>query len=302
MPIPALNTGPSYLCWAGLETDLIFNHGVELPGFASFPLLQSETGRALLLSAYQAQADVAARTGCGACLESVSWMANPDRAAPLGYAAGDLARINHDAIALMQQVHSDTPICLSAQVGPRGDGFVAGSMTAQAARDYHLPQMEALAATAVDLLSGFTIAAVEEATGMVLAAQAAERPVTVSFTVETDGKLPDGTKLSEAIDRVDQATSGAAAYFLVNCAHPDHLAPALDGSAPLKRLAGVVANASRKSHAELDNSDTLDDGSPAELGAQLAAIGDAHPWMRVFGGCCGTDMRHLEQIGMRCHG
>jgi len=300
MSVPALNDGPVFLSWTGLETDLIFNHRVALPGFATFPLLETEPGRARLVAAYRAQAGVAAAAGCGACLESVTWTANADRAAALGYGAGELARLNREAIALMQEIAAETPVCLSAQIGPRGDGFAAGTMSARDARDYHLPQVAALAETAVDLLSGFTIGAVAEATGIVLAAAEAGKPVTISFTVETDGRLPDGTPLALAIDRVDQETGGVVAYFLVNCAHPDHLAIALDGSAPLRRLAGVVANASRKSHAELDNSETLDDGNPAELAAQLAAIGRAHPWMRVFGGCCGTDMRHLTEIARAC--
>ena len=300
MTYPTVDAGTTWLTWTGLETDLIFNHGVDLPGFAAFPLLETEEGRAWLRKGYCDLIAVASQTGCGACLESVTWMANPDRAAPLGYGRADLARVNRDAIAFMEQITSDVPICLSAQIGPRGDGYAVGEMTRQSAHDYHLPQVEMLAATSAHLLSAFTISSTDEATGLVMAAGKTDLPITVAFTVETDGCLPDKTPLAQAIDRVDQATSGGAAYFLINCAHPDHLIGVLDGSAPLNRIAGIVANASRQSHTELDEAKVLDDGNPAELGRQLADIFAAHPWMRVFGGCCGTDMRHMRSIAQAC--
>jgi len=142
-----------------------------------------------------------------------------------------------------------------------------------------------------------TITYPDEAIGIVEAARHAGIPVAVSFTVETDGRLPDGTTLGDAIQRVDEATEGAAAYFGVNCAHPTHLDGALDGGTPwAPRLRGLRANASRKSHAELDEAETLDDGDPEELGREYVELRREMPGLTVLGGCCGTDIRHVRSI------
>lgn len=295
LPIP--DTEKLWLSWTGMETDLIFKRGIDLPGFASFPLLETESGQALVRDYYLDQVKTARDAGCGVCLESLTWMANRNRAGPLGYDVTDLTRINRAAIALMAGLADGNDICLSAQIGPAGDGYQASRFSVDAARAYHAEQIEVLAGTKADILSAFTLGAVDEATGIVLAASDVGKPVCIAFTVETDSCLPDGTPLAEAIDRVDQATGGTTAYFLVNCAHPDHLGSALDGNASLARLAGVVANASRKSHAELDEATELDEGDPSELGQQLAVIRQRFPQMTVLGGCCGTDMRHLAAIG-----
>ena len=139
-------------------------------------------------------------------------------------------------------------------------------MSPTQAADYHRPQVEAFADSPVDLVSALTLTGPDEAVGIVDAAREAGLPVVVSFTVETDGRLPDDTALGDAVREVDDATGGAAACFMVNCAHPDHLAPAVDPAADWwPRLRGVRANASRMSHAELDDAPELDAGDPAEL-------------------------------------
>jgi homocysteine S-methyltransferase len=132
--------------------------------------------------------------------------------------------------------------------------------------------------------------------GFVRAARAAGLPSVVSFTVETDGRLPTGQPLGEAIRAVDDATDGAAAYFMVNCAHPDHFFHVLDDETWTRRIHGIRCNASRQSHAELDACEVLDDGDPAEFGGQHRAIKDRMPWINIFGGCCGSDLRHVTQI------
>lgn len=300
MTYPQFDDQRTWISWTGFETDLIFNYGIDLPGFASFPLLDTDEGRAHILRAYRDQIRSASQYGCGTCLESLTWMANPDRAAPLGFSASDLKRINKAAIDIMSEIETTELICISGQLGPRGDGYEAGTMTVEGSLSYHLPQVQALAEAGADIVSAFTLGSAEEAAGISRAAQLVDIPSTIAFTVETDGKLPDGMRLADAIDSVDQATSGATTRFLVNCAHPDHLKDALDGSAAMKRLGGIVANASRQSHAELDESEVLDDGDPIELGMQLAQIRKEYPWMNVFGGCCGTDMRHLDEIAKAC--
>ena len=122
-------------------------------------------------------------------------------------------------------------------------------------------------------------------------------PVVVSFTVETDGRLPSGQSLGEAIEEVDAQTEGAAAYFMVNCAHPTHFADVLeDDGGRVERIRGVRANASAKSHEELDQSDELDEGSPAELAEQYVDLTTRLRNLNVVGGCCGTDHRHIAAI------
>lgn len=290
-----------FLCHTGMETDLIFNRGVDLPGFASYPLLETEDGRELLKHYLVGLVGVARENGLGAILESPTWMANRDRGARLDHSPERLRDANRESIALLEEVRRnahDCSVLLSANLGPRSDAYAPTErMTADEARRYHAEQLSWLADTAVDLVSGYTVAYPEEATGMVLAARDVGLPAVVAFTVEIDGRLPTGTPLGAAIESVDRATDGYAAYFMINCAHPTHFADVLSDEAPwMARLGGLVANASRCSHAELDEATELDDGDPEELGRELAALQRTFPQIMVLGGCCGTDLRHIERI------
>ncbi|MCP5036683.1 MAG: homocysteine S-methyltransferase [Rhodobacteraceae bacterium] len=299
--LPQLADGALWLSWAGMETDLIFNQGVDLPGFASFPLLETDTGRAMLWDYYTRLLDLGEALGCGMFLDSVTWVANRDRAAELGYDAQQLVDVNLEAIRLMDAARKGRGAILSAQIGPRYDGYAPETaMSIQTAEAYHAEQVNTLAGSGADLLTASTLTSANEAAAIARAASHHELPVAISFTVETDGCLPDGMPLSQAILEVDAASNGEPAYYLVNCAHPEHLAPAFDNGAWMKRLRGVVANASRASHAELDNAEKLDDGNPAELGQEMAALRATYPQFTILGGCCGTDFRHLEAIGSAC--
>ncbi len=288
--------GKKFLTYTGMETDLIFTQGVNLPGFATFPLLETAAGRAHLTRYLEQIITLARAHNMGAILESTTWMANADRAAELGYAPEDLRDINRQSIEFMAQIRARSggvPILLSANIGPRRDAYgPAVDGDADRAQRYHDAQIQSLAGTEVDFLTAYTIANTAEATGIIRAAQHHGLPVVVSFTVETDGRLPSGTEVSTAIDICDAATAGYAAYYMINCAHPDHLAPALGHP----RLCGIVANASRCSHAELDNATQLDAGDPVALAAQMAALCVAHPGLGIFGGCCGTSMAHLARL------
>lgn len=296
------SNAPVWLTWTGMETDLIFNKGVDLPGFAAFTLLKTEEGRERIARYYDEIAALARKTGVGALIETVTWMANPDRAVGIGYSPEDLDRFNAEAVAIARAAKErakDVPLLVSLQIGPRGDGYAAGMATADEAQEYHGRQIAVGAKAGVDVASAYTLGSAEEAIGVIRAAKAVGLPVTVSFTVETDGKLADGSRLEDAILRTDAETDSAAIAYAVNCAHPDHIAPALTEGPWSERLMGVVANASRQSHEELDNSEELDDGDPQELGQQLASMKQQLPRVQLVGGCCGTDMRHLEQIATR---
>jgi S-methylmethionine-dependent homocysteine/selenocysteine methylase len=165
----------------------------------------------------------------------------------------------------------------------------------------HAPQIRTFAETEADLVSAFTMTSVAEAVGVTRAAVAAGMPVVISFTLETDGRLPTGHSLKEAIQAVDAATGQAPAYYMINCAHPTHFESVLAGNEDwLQRLRGVRANASKRSHAELDEAKDLDDGNPVELGRQYRTLRRQLPHLTVLGGCCGTDHRHVEQICFAC--
>ena len=244
---------------------------------------------------------LARQAGAGLLLESPTWRANPDWTAKLGLTDADTERINRDAIEFLEVVRRDhetdrAPMVISGCVGPRGDGYDPGSgMTADEAEAYHARQIGVLADTAADMITALTMTNVEEAIGVARAARAANIPVAISFTVETDGRLPTGQALGDAVAEVDAATGNAPAYFMVNCAHPNHFRAALVGN---PRIRGLRANASSCSHAELDNAKVLDDGDPVEFGGQFAELLCEHPQLVVLGGCCGTDHRHIEQIGL----
>lgn len=286
----------------GLETDLIFHHGFELPGFASFPLLATDAGHAELTRYYDEYVQIARQRGTGLLLEAMTWRANPDWGVQLGYTLDQLDDLNRMAIAFLEQVrenaHDVAPIVISGNLGPRGDGYVVGDiMDARAAQEYHARQVEVFADTAADLVSAFTMTYADEAIGIVRAARAAAMPVVIAFTVETDGRLPSGQALGDAISHVDGETDGGPVYYMVNCAHPTHFEHVFEDGAPwIDRIRGLRANASTMSHAELDEAETLDDGDPRELADAHRRLQAQIPALSVLGGCCGTDHRHVSEL------
>lgn len=289
-----------FLVFAGTGTDLIFNRGIDLPGFASFPLLENAQTRAALAEQMEALVELAGQMNLGCILDTPTWMANTDRAAPLGYDVEKLVDVNRDAVELMQSVRKlagRDDVLVSACIGPRHDPYSdALYMSVQEARDYHSVQLTVLSETDVDLVTAYTFNRLNEVVGCVQAARDAGLPIVVSLVVETDGRLVDGTTLVDAIEQIDGNTGSAPLYFMVNCAHPSHLAKAICGH---PRLKGVIANASKCSHAELDEAKELDEGDPIQLGYEVAQIVKDNPSIRVIGGCCGTDMRHLRSIATK---
>ena len=301
--LPQLDGG-LYLADGGIETSLIFDQGIELRDFAAFELLRGPDGEAALRRYFEGYVALAARFGTGLVLESATWRASPDWAKRLGYSRRALAEANRAAIRLLEALRAGQaplPLVISGCVGPRGDGYrPTARMLADEARRYHQDQVDTFAETAADMVSAITMNYVEEAIGIALAAKEAGLPVAVSFTVETDGHLPTGQPLGEAIRETDLATGGHPSYYMVNCAHPEHFAAALSGGWA-SRVRGLRANASRRSHAELNRSAALDTGDPAELGRLYAQLRrGALPALNVMGGCCGTDTRHVASIAAAC--
>ena len=296
-----------FLTDAGLETDLLFNRGIDLPHFASITLLRSEEGRRALDDYFRGFIDLARCSGTGIILESATWRASPDWAQPLDLATAELDKLNRAAItmliALRDEYRSDTlPMVVSGCIGPRGDGYDPGRiMSVEEATTYHFHQANVLASSGADMLSAITMTNIPEAIGVANAARQLAIPAAISFTVETDGSLPGGEGLGEAITMVDKATDNYPAYFMINCAHPTHFASTLDdGAAWTTRIRGIRANASRCSHAELDAMTELDIGNPHDLAARYYDLCNRFPHITVLGGCCGTDLRHVAAIAAAC--
>ena len=289
---------PVALTDGGIETVLLFHEGFDLPCFASFPLLEHTRGRTALRRYFEPFLDIAQELGLPFVLDTATWRANPDWGAQLGYDLDMLAAVNRDAVQFANELAEGRPdVTINGLVGPRGDGYAVGDrMTGAQAAEYHSWQIGVLRDAAVERVTALTLSYPEEAIGVVQAAAAVGVPAVAGFTVETDGRLPTGDTVAAAIERVDGETGGSAEFFLINCAHPTHIAAGLDDAPALGRVGGVRVNASALSHAELDEAEVLDEGDPVLLARDNAALRDKLPSIRLLGGCCGTDHRHVAQI------
>jgi S-methylmethionine-dependent homocysteine/selenocysteine methylase len=299
--------GEFFLTDGGIETTLIFLEGLDLPDFAAFHLLRSKDGEAALRKYFGTYAGLAERFDTGLVLESATWRASTDWGTKLGYNAKEIADANRRAIGVLEEIRNDFKrnlkrVVISGCLGPRGDGYNPGkTMTEKEAETYHDKQIRVFEDSAADMVTAITMNYVEEAIGIAKAAERAGMPAAISFTVETDGKLPTGQTLRAAIEQVDAATSSYPSYYMINCAHPTHFRHVLaEGEPWTQRIRGLRANASRKSHAELNESPELDIGNPVELALEHAELKKRLAQLNVMGGCCGTDHRHVEQIAAAC--
>ncbi|KRB50119.1 homocysteine methyltransferase [Rhizobium sp. Root708] len=303
--LPQLDGGV-FVSDGGMETTFIFHDGLQLPHFASFVMLSSQDGRDRLKAYYRRYLEIARKHGAGFILDTPTWRANPDWGEKLHYTREALHAANIAGIDLLAELRAkyeqpERPIVLSGAIGPRGDGYKAGNMDATESEDYHSVQIGSFAESEADMVAAFTLTNIDEAIGVARASAARGMPCAISFTVETDGRLVTGRTMQDAIETTDAATGGSVAYYMINCAHPTHFTEALDHRAGwTKRIYGLRANASRMSHAELDESETLDAGDPVDLGQRYKELMQTMPHVRIVGGCCGTDHRHVAAICEAC--
>ena len=291
-----------FLTDAGFETWMLFLKGFELPLFAAFPLLRDPKGRVAMKEYFAPFMEMARKNNAGFILDTNTWRANPDWGKMLGYSLDDLAAINQEAVTfaddLRKEFGTGINVLINGVIGPRGDGYEAGAlMSVSEAEEYHSFQVDVLAHSKADMISALTMTNTPEAIGITRAAYEADIPCAISFTLETDGALPSGQSLADAIAETDNNSSAKPAYYMINCAHPDHFSTMLEGAGDwVNRIHGLRANASRMSHAELDQCEELDDGNPQELGKLSTDLTRLLPRLNVFGGCCGSDHRHVEHM------
>ena len=303
--LPQLDDG-LFVTDGGIETTLIFHDGLDLPEFAAFHLLRDDEGTAALRRYYEPYAELARQRGAGLVLESPTWRASPRWAEQIGYSLAELDALNRRAIDLMVELRDEystgaAPVVISGCIGPQDDGYDPSVLlSAEAAEEYHSVQIGTFADTEADMVAAITMTYADEAVGVTRAATAAGLPAAISFTLETDGRLPSGQPLGDAIEETDAATDAGPAYYMINCAHPTHFDAVLGDEPWRERIRGLRANASTKSHAELDEAEELDEGDPRDLGERYAALAGKLPSLNVLGGCCGTDHRHIEQIAAAC--
>ena len=293
----------TFMTDGGLETDLIFNKGIDLPEFAAFDLLKNEEGKEVLSKYYLDYLNVSKQKCSGFILEAPTYRANPDWALKIGYSLESLDAMNRTAVQEMEKIRNDYEnenfkIAISVCIGPRGDGYSPDNkMSIKMAEEYHSVQIKTIADTNADLVSALTVNYNEEAIGILNEAKKNNIPVVISYTVETDGKLPSGESLEEAIIYLDNITDNYVSYFMINCAHPDHFVNVLDPDSNwTNRIKGIRANASCKSHSELDESETLDEGDKEQLARRYKHLKTLLPNLNIIGGCCGTDHTHMEEI------
>ena len=299
--LPQLS-GDIYLADGGVETDLIFNHGIEIREFAAHTLLPDPKGRAAMTRYFEGFLDLARQQNTGFVLDTVTWKAHRHWAEKLGATDDELKAANEECVRFIAELRdrfsgNAKPIVLNAVIGPRGDAYRPEAVISMdSAEQYYAQQLGWLAATEIDMVSALTFNQAGEAAGLAQAAKMVGLPAVISFTVETNGALPNGQSLADAIAEVDAATGQYPAYYMVNCAQPDHFGDTLLDAPWARRIRGIRANASRRSHAELDAAPELDAGNPHELAQQYRTLSRRMPWLNVFGGCCGSDLRHVTEI------
>ena len=305
---PPQRNGIFYLTEGGQETEIMYRHGHDLPEFAMYPLLDNPAAMADLKAMYARVLDVAAEYGCVAMISGLDYRASPDWGEKLGYSRSALAEAIERCIAFLREVARPyegqlDQILIGGMLGPRGDAYALNrTITADEAEDYHSFQIEVLKRANVDFVSAVTFNTVAEAVGVARAGAWFGVPLNIAFTLDSNHRLQSGPSLKQAIEAVDvEAGDQRPDYYGINCSHPLEFEPALEPGDWLARLRSLRPNASAKDKMDLCQIGHLEEGDPVDLGQRMGSLARRFPHIDIFGGCCGTWDRHLEQIAKNVH-
>lgn len=283
----------------------MYRFGHDLPCFAMYPLLDRPEALADLWQMYSRYLEVAATAGCSVLIGGLDYRASPDWAGKLGYSGGSaLRQVQQRCIGFLRDVsapfrHRIPAILISGIVGPRGDAYsLNATITAASAEAYHLDQLSNLADLGVDCVTAMTFNSVAEAIGVSRAASRVNLPLGVCFTLDSStSRLQSGVSLREAIETTDrECGEDRPDFYGINCSHPLEFMPALEPGSWLQRIRMLRPNASAMDKISLCRIGHLEEGDPQELGRLMGELARLHPHIDIWGGCCGTWDRHLEQI------
>ena len=300
--LPPQEEGRFYLTEGGTETELMYKHGFELPHFAMFPLLDNPEAVSKMREMFRSYLDVAAKHEFCALMGGLDYRASPDWGELLGYSPAGLSDANLQSIEFLRDVageySSDIPeILFQGLIGPRGDAYERNeTITENEAEDYHAVQLETLKKADVDLALAITFNNIPESVGVARAAAEIGIPLAISLTLDSSSKLRSGPSLAEAITTIDKEPDQSPEYYLINCSHPVEYEPAIEPGEWIERIRGVRPNASKMEKIALCKIGHLEDGDPEELGTLCGDLARRYPHMDIWGGCCGTWDKHLDEI------
>lgn len=299
---PLQKKGCFYLSEGGTETELMYKYGFELPHFAMFPLLDNPDAESRMREMFGSYLEVAAKYKTGALMGGLDYRASPDWGELLGYSPDGLAEANLQSIDFLRDIAKEyvsavPDILIQGLIGPRGDAYERNeTITENEAEDYHCVQLETLKKADVDLALAITFNNIPESIGVARAAAKIGVPLAISLTLDSASKLNSGPGLVEAITTIDRETGRSPAFYLINCSHPVEYEPAIGPGDWINRVRGVRPNASKMEKIALCKIGHLEEGDPVELGALCGDLARRYPHMDVWGGCCGTWSRHLDEI------
>ena len=292
-----------YLTEGGQETEIMYRHGHELPEFAMYPLLDSPMAMADLKAMYCRVLNVAAANGFVAMISGLDYRASPDWGHKLGYSRSALADALMQSIEFLLDVAMPYQalghkVLIGGMLGPRGDAYSLNrTITADESEDYHSFQLEVLKRANVDFVSAMTFNSIPEALGVSRASSRAELPLSMGFMLDSNHRLKSGISLKEAIEAVDSEAGNARPDFYgINCSHPLEFEPALETGEWILRLRSLRPNASAKEKMDLCQLGHLEEGDPLDLGQRMGSLAQRFPHIDIFGGCCGTWDKHLDEI------
>lgn len=296
-----LDNNNIFMINGGLETTLIYKYNLELPFFSCIDLFKNVNTKKIIYQYYLEYLKVAQKYNSFIIIDTPTWRFNKDWASKLGYNEIELLNRNKEAVVLISKLKNDyNNIIISGKIGPKYEGyFISEKMSIEESKNYHSTQIKTFSELNIDIITASAMNYVEEAIGISYSAKDKSIPLVISFTLNNDSKLPSGMALEDAINYIDYITNEYPIYYMINCVHPKYFIELLRINKDKKwinRIRGIRPNASSKSHEELEKLNKLDSGNIDELANYCKEIKNICPNINIFGGCCGTNINHVESI------